>query len=438
MNKLMICIAMAMHCLFFKAEAQTVNTLRDNISPLKIGDQIPEALWNMPLKVVNHPEGKETVTLNDYRGKLIILDFWATWCFSCVVTMPQLHHVAQQFKDKIIILPVAYEEKDKIAPFIKTNQMLSALNLTSIYADNILRKTFPHISIPHCTWISADGTVITETSSDEVTAENIQLALQNNTSSISKKVDQNTKFPIFLKNDLLTNLELKNYGILFKGLFNGFGSGHDDLKNEKGVLIGKTIRNRSISEIYILIARKLFQSFGDVYDDKRLVMKVSDRSQLTRDYPKSDSLFLKDSYYTYSIVIPPHKIDKLYSYMLDDLNRYSGYYGKIEKRKTKCLILRRTSRKDKISTKGGKSSSTLFSKSRSRLQNYPVSLLAKKINALDFIKKPVLNETGYRTNIDIDLSGNSDFLTLQKELRTFDLELIEASREVNFFIITDQ
>src|SRR5690606_23251256 len=44
---------------------------------LRIGDPIPEAGWHMPLPVVNHPKGKDTVTLHDYRDQLIILDFWA-------------------------------------------------------------------------------------------------------------------------------------------------------------------------------------------------------------------------------------------------------------------------------------------------------------------------------------------------------------------------
>src|SRR5690606_24670319 len=58
---------------------------RLEIRPLQVGDTIPEELWNLPLEVVNHPDGKETITLNDYRDKkLIILDFWATWCKSCI------------------------------------------------------------------------------------------------------------------------------------------------------------------------------------------------------------------------------------------------------------------------------------------------------------------------------------------------------------------
>ncbi|WP_157278253.1 hypothetical protein [Olivibacter sitiensis] len=53
--------------------------LPTNIQQLNIGDTIPEALWHLPLQVVNHPPtgGKDTITFNDYRGKAIILDVWS-------------------------------------------------------------------------------------------------------------------------------------------------------------------------------------------------------------------------------------------------------------------------------------------------------------------------------------------------------------------------
>src|SRR5690606_38373281 len=37
------------------------------IKPLQVGDTIPEEVWNMPLQVVNHSTGKDTITLTDYR-----------------------------------------------------------------------------------------------------------------------------------------------------------------------------------------------------------------------------------------------------------------------------------------------------------------------------------------------------------------------------------
>ena len=54
--------------------------------PLKIGDAIPATVWTTPLQVVNAPQ--KTTTLSADKGKLILLDFWNTWCSSCLKNFP--------------------------------------------------------------------------------------------------------------------------------------------------------------------------------------------------------------------------------------------------------------------------------------------------------------------------------------------------------------
>jgi peroxiredoxin len=57
--------------------------------------------------------GKE-VKLHDYRGKIVFLNFWATWCPPCRAEMPSMERLYTEFKDKnFIMLAVDSREKTR-------------------------------------------------------------------------------------------------------------------------------------------------------------------------------------------------------------------------------------------------------------------------------------------------------------------------------------
>jgi peroxiredoxin len=60
-----------------------------------------------------------TWTLKELRGKVVLVNFWATWCPPCRKEMPDLETLYKQFKDQgLVILAISDEDAGKVRPFV--------------------------------------------------------------------------------------------------------------------------------------------------------------------------------------------------------------------------------------------------------------------------------------------------------------------------------
>ena len=65
-------------------------------------------------------------TLKALRGKVVLVNFWATWCPPCRKEMPDLNVLYQRFKDRgLVILALSDEEANVVKPFIATQQKVT-------------------------------------------------------------------------------------------------------------------------------------------------------------------------------------------------------------------------------------------------------------------------------------------------------------------------
>ena len=58
--------------------------------------------------------------LSQYRGKVVVLNFWASWCAPCVKEFPSLQRLADHFKGKLIVIAVSHDRnRDDLDSFVE-------------------------------------------------------------------------------------------------------------------------------------------------------------------------------------------------------------------------------------------------------------------------------------------------------------------------------
>ncbi|MGZ4875410.1 MAG: TlpA family protein disulfide reductase [Candidatus Angelobacter sp.] len=63
--------------------------------------------------------------LDDYRGKPVVLNFWATWCVPCAAEMPLLNEMQKRYQGKVLFIAASIDDEDmkpQVEAFIKKHQ----------------------------------------------------------------------------------------------------------------------------------------------------------------------------------------------------------------------------------------------------------------------------------------------------------------------------
>lgn len=159
---LRLILTLAVLTIALTSQAQTVQqqsaAVRD-APPLKID------------KLLQAPAGAST-DWSRLKGKLVVIEFWATWCSPCVEKIPHLNQMAKELADQpVVFIAVTDDEEMRLNEFLKTTPIRTWIGLDSA---RVNWPAFDLHSIPTTVIVNPDGKLLATTRLDELTTQKLR------------------------------------------------------------------------------------------------------------------------------------------------------------------------------------------------------------------------------------------------------------------------
>jgi thiol-disulfide isomerase/thioredoxin len=169
---------------------------------VKNGEPVPDinfqTILNAPVKQAK---------LSELKGKVVLIEFWATWCGSCIEAMPHLKQLQQKFQNKLQIITITDETAKRTGQYLTSRPS----NLWfAVDTGRLITQLFPHQLIPHTVLIGADGKLIANTSPELVTEKVIDSLLSSKEIHLVEKKDNAMDYKEIIKTYFFAEDTVKN------------------------------------------------------------------------------------------------------------------------------------------------------------------------------------------------------------------------------------
>lgn len=393
------------------------------ITPLKIGETLRDIEIS---NVINYPSKK--FKFSDLRGKLLILDFWGVHCSSCIREMPKIMALQKEFGSRIQFILVTSDSRSEVNRLHQSSPVFRNIDLPIIFSDTILSRMFPYSAYGLHVWIDTIGRVRLKTDGDSYTENDIRNFLDGKKVALIERADTinfNRNAPLWLEGNGRQLKYFEYYSFITKNI-PGYAScaGNLIIDSISGKIIGLHFINMPIVDLFI----EAYSEWGRIKWDK-LTLQVSDSSK----YLKPSDLFrqyewFRENTFSYELKLPPSKSKEVFSIMRQDLQRYFGLSGKIEKLQQNCWLLRIKKNQQKIICDSNEQSND---KKDLQFDNIKPTEFAKRLSS--FMGIPVFDETNSKGTIHLSIPVSKSFSDLNIALGKYGFELVKTSRLIAVF-----
>jgi len=410
----------------------------------RIGEMLPDFGAS---KIINSNDS--TIRLSALSDRLLIIDFWATTCGTCVEALPKMAALQKEFGNQITVMPVTEQPEPYIRKFLEQNRHTKGIQIASIVDDKAISNYFPKKFIPHEVWIYK-GKIIGITSFEYIDEYNIQQVLSGHTPDWPMKndfyqLDANSK-PLF-SND--PHIDSNHYAKItgYIEVKSASAAGADGSLINEGLVrdsLHKRVRvyfiNQSIRNAYMGLWTKLIdwnsllkpvESALNVTD-----WKVKDKSKYNYEFNDIKNYgylgdWMRKHAISFELVQPDiGQTDKqIYRAAIAGLDSLLNLQVRWEMRKEKVWILYRTAKEDKF---------LKWEKANADKMLGPQGLVTVLNNVPT--NPYVYDGTGYKGEgmMQLGVSDWTDIPAIRKAIQPYGLDLKEEEREVDKFVFTEK
>lgn len=442
---------------------------------LRIGNKMPDISFG---SIVNNYTGKTRIS--DFKGKLVILDFWNTMCTNCMEGFAEMEKLQKRFDNQIQIFIVnPWQTQSQIEEAFKMSYMrgFKLPNLPSVVDAKKLGDLFPARAIPHHVWIDGKGIIRIIGSNLNTYEEKIEDLLAGkqifamNDDNVTPFFDK--KKPYF-KPIIAPAKHFLQDGSFFTSFNNDYAATSNGVIEDRFDSAAGTIRttliNVDVLDLYETVFEDIFSKsisktiysthWFDSRDLDYFVLMVNDTSRYTSKYFRllTDKNYCKSKFCYEQVCNAKLSKEKRREYMLKDLDRFFGdLYGTkvtLEKRKISCYLLIRITDQN-IPNQNTEWGIQKISKNGKQVNQFNHSTLATAIwetigrspffTSLrnDIANQPlfILDGTDIRERVDIELPVSSDIKQLEdirSALKCYGLDIIKTEVERNVLIIREK